>query len=66
MITTKPIYLNVTLYLGDFNCPLTESNIDIAARQIGFPFVCVKAARTKYSFIIGVKKIVRYTDDCVK
>ena len=66
MIPTKPMHLNVTLHLGDFNCPLTESNIDIAARRIGFPLVCVKAARTKYSFIIGVKKIVRYTDDCVK
>ena len=66
MIPTKPMHLNVTLHLGDFNCPSTESNIDIAARRIGFPLVCVKAARTKYSFIIGVKKIVRYTDDCVK
>ena len=66
MIPTKPMHLNVTLHLDDFNCPSTESNIDIAARRIGFPLVCVKAARTKYSFIIGVKKIVRYTDDCVK
>ena len=48
MIPTKPMHLNVTLHLGDFNCPLTESNIDIAARRIGFPLVCVKAARTKY------------------
>ena len=49
MIPTKPMYLNVILHLGDFNCTSTESNIDIAARRIGFPLVCVKAARTKYS-----------------
>ena len=49
MIPTKPMDLNLTPHLVEFNCPSTESNIDIAARRIGFPLVCVKAARTKYS-----------------